>query len=361
MAHLPTSQPDANPNPFPWWSLAGLVEDVAPHLGFEARHHLQHALAVARSLPAELADRFYFEDRGDRSGRPMDFIIGVGNAGRRILAGRNPALTVAPSLTWHPVWAGICKLARRRSVASDPLNLIERILLEFDAPTEAGITPEPWLPGIFIQLPMSERAASLAPVTLAALECATGRALSKAVRRTFLDLTRHLHGETFLPFAAVFPSRDRDVMRVCLSGVRRPQHLTGVLPALGASASLDALTTLNDCWPGRAALGPALVHLDLGDSIRAVVGVEYIFDRGRQRSGQIAEWPFLERLEAMGLLSRDILDRCARWPGRTRTILRHRLSPSVLVRLTTHVKIVWRAGHPLQAKVYFGAGHTSIH
>lgn len=352
---------DASKNLRPWWSLAGLVEDVAPHLGPESRHRLQHALAVARTLPAEVADRFYFEDRGDGSGRPMDFIIGVGNAGRRILAGRNPALTVAPSLTRDPVWAGICKLARRWSVASDPLNLIERILLEVDAPAELGTTPEPWLPGVFIQLPASESANRLAPVTLSALECVSGGALPRAVRRTFLDLTRHLHGKTFLPFAAVFPSRDRDVIRVCLSGVRRPQHLTGLLPALGASASLDVLTGLDDDWPGRRALGPAFVHLDLGDAIRPVIGLEYHFDRDSQRSGQIAEWPFLERLEAMGLLSRDILERCARWPGRTRTILPHRLSPSVLVRLTTHVKILWQAGHPLQAKVYFGAGHTSIH
>ena len=343
----------------PWWSLAGLVEDVTPHLGPESRQRLQHALAVARILPAEFADRVYFEDRGERSDRPMDFIICVSDAGWRILAGRNPALSLAPSLTRHPAWAGIGRLARRRSVASDPFNATERILFEFDAPARAVATPEPCLPGVFVQLPVSEPAASLAPVTLSALEGVTGRALPKAVRRTFLDLTRHLRDDTSLPFAAVFPSRDRDTMRVCLSGVG-PHQLTGLLPALGASASLDELT-LDECWPGHAALGPAFVHLDIGDSIRPVVGLEYHFDRDFQRSGQIAEWAFLERLEAMGLLSRDILDRCATWPGRTRTTLRHRLSPSILVRLTTHVKVVWRAGYPLQAKVYFGVGHTSIH
>ena len=351
--------PDIGLDPPPWWSLAGLVEDAAAHLGPESLHHFQHALAVARALPAELADRVYFEDRGERSGRPMDFIIGVGDAGRRILAGRNPALSLAPSLTRRPVWAGIGKLARRRSVASDPFNVIERILFEFDAPARTGTTPEPCLPGVFVQLPVSEPAVSIAPVTLSALECVTGRALPKEVRRTFLDLTRHMPDDAVLPFAAAFPSRDGDAIRVCLSGVRSRQ-LTGLLPALGASASLDVLTTLDACWPGRAELGPAFVHLDLGRSIRPVIGLEYHFNRIAQRSGRIAEWPFLERLEAMGLLSRDILDRCACWPGRTRTTLRHRLSPSVLVRLTTHAKIVWRAGHPVRAKAYLGAGHTPI-
>jgi hypothetical protein len=161
-----------------------------------------------------------------------------------------------------------------------------------------------------------------------------------------------------LPYAGVFPSRDPDTVRVCLVGAR-PDQLAHLLPGLGSLQGLVELTRdLGRCWPGRAAAAAATIHVDLGASGAPAIGLEYAFDRRAQRSGRIAEWRFLGELESMGLLSRDSVDRCERWPASMRASLRHRLSPSAVLRRLAHVKVVWRPGSRPRAKLYLAAWHT---
>ena len=345
----------------PWWSLATMVEDVTAVKGATSLQPFRHALAVSRRLPAELADRIYFEDRGARSARPMDFIVGVGDAGRKILAGENPALSLPTSLTRDPVWEGISSLAQRWSVPTDPLNRIERIWLEFDAPAPHRTRSHSGTPGVFVDLPLPDHPARSALLALDALECVVGRAFRKrGIRRSLLRLTERLPSGASLPFAAVFPSRRHTGVRVCLAGVR-PGQLAALLPELGETADISGLAnTLDRHWRDRFGPAPAVVHLDLAASIPPAIGLEYHLDRGRQRSGRIAEWPFLLRLQAMGLLSTDSLARCAGWPATTRLTMRHRISPSILARRVAHVKIVCRAGPAVTAKVYLAAAATSL-
>jgi hypothetical protein len=359
MDEHPLSQGMATSTPG-WSSLAGLVEDVLASAPSESPGCFGHALRVGSTLPAELAEWLYFEDRGGCESRPIDFIIGVGEAGRRILAGRNPALSISELCARDPVWTGIAALARRWSTPSDPLSAIERIWLEFDAGAPGRIPARPSAPGVFIDLPWSRQPAEFAPATLSALERVLGRAFPAETRRDFLELARRLPEDVSLPYAGVFPSRDPDTLRVCLAGTR-PDRLRHLLPRLGRLPGLVDLTKdLDRRWPGRAAAAAATIHVDLGASVASAIGLEYAFDRRAQWRGRIAEWRFLEELADMGLLSHDSLDRCARWPASRRASLRHRLSPSAVLRRLAHVKIVWRSCNRPEAKLYLAAWHTPL-
>ena len=345
---------------WPWWSLAALIEDVTAIDATMPLQPFRHALAVARELPAELAHRIYFEDRGGGWPRPMDFIVGVGKAGRTILSGDNPALSMPASLLCDPWWAGITSLAQRWSTPTDPLSGIKRIWLEFDAPEPRCAAPRSGAPGVFVDLPASEHPVRSVPLALDALECVAGHAFAKTSRDLLFHLAERLPSGASIAFAAVFPSRRHAGVRVCLTGVR-PRQLVALRAEIDEPADISGLSNAVDRhWRDRFGVAPAVIHLDLGNSVRPAIGLEYHFDRGAQRSGRVVEWPFLWHLQTMGFLSTDTLARCARWPATTRTTLRYGISPSVLVRRVAHVKVVCQADSAVTAKVYFAAAATSI-
>lgn len=316
---------------------------------------------LADRLPAVLSRCLYFETRLADRGGLADLSLAVENEGAEILAGANRRIALPAEFATSPVWQRIRSFCRQWLVDSTSLRrAVGRIWLEFDMPLREphGGDPPP-VPGIFIEWRRAafggaspEARFQVAAEALAAL--LDGEALRAAAPLVRSAMTSLPTG-AYPPYLGIMLQRAGGGIRLCVERFDgRP--LLAFLRAIGWPGAYDVLDQLMvdvaRVRRGAAFVGPGITAVDLGGQAVPRVGLEYVFSRRPQLSGQLQEGRFLDLLVLRGWCDADRRRELARWPGCTTHVLAHDLWPSVLHRRLNHVKLSVGDEARIEAKAY---------
>lgn len=310
--------------------------------------------ALGGHIPAALPQAFYLECRLRAGPAPVDWIVRVGDAGREILAGRNPRIRLAEALTSSPVWARIARFCA--AWADEPVlaSAISHLWLEFDlAPCGPGVPA----PSVFAAT--SERVVrSFTPGEWAGLADRLLALLGPGSADTRRALQRALAARpagTRIPYLGFMLGRAEQPVRLYLAGVG-----AGALPAaLGRAGWRGDAHELEALLAGVAAAGEApeigMAHLDVDGEVLPRVGIEYTLRRPEQLRGTVVETGFLDHLVALGLCAPERRPGLTQWSGHTVAALRHELWQSVMLRRLNCIKLVHVPGRAAEAKGYLRA------
>ena len=335
---------------------------------------------AARQMPALLTKRLYFELRLVEANERVDFSVQVDRTCRRILTCDDERFAVGSELAAEPLWEHVRALA---AAWSTPGSLLDRALasiwLEFDLALHAVGCGAP---GVFVDFTRqafasgtpSERAA-LAAV---AVEPLLRRPMSSAVRRALDHAFAVLPATATIPYAGVLLPRLSNVIRVCVDGldagnlvrylraVGWPGHVHEVADALRdfvAAEPTDGKVAVNSAGTNpqqRALPQRTLLHLDIGATIEPRLGVEFSLGRRSQLRGIVGETEFMRSLVARGFCTAAALAALQTWPHCHYAQLPNELWRSFVVRRINHIKLVFDAGVPPEAKAYLCAGYEYV-
>lgn len=332
-------------------------------------------MAVAAQLPGALAHSvFLFECRLGDPHPAADFLVcaSARHGGREPLAdlaapGRGYTPTGA-ALAAHPIWQRVVTLARAWADPTTPLHgALTDVWLEFDLP---GAAPPIPLPSVFFGGPLppdtapADRAARQLDRMGQAIRLLTGRDLPAPVAGQLARCLTALPPGAQSPVAAVLPARNTGAIRLVLDGIAAAE----VLPYLERIGWPGPRDRVAQALPGLAARCDYLwLDLDVDTTLAPKVGVECVFHSGPAQAGWPAFFAYLAELGLCradkgaavlaypGTLAADAAG--AAWPAPLREVAAV-LGPigyRRLVREIHHVKLVFEADRPLEAKVYLAA------
>ncbi|MEM7582107.1 MAG: hypothetical protein AAF560_01890 [Acidobacteriota bacterium] len=308
--------------------------------------------AAAARLPAALTQSFYLECHlaGDVS--RTDLILEIGDAGRVILAGENPAIQLERSVSAHPTWEHLAQLCRQWIHRPNGVcRQVQRLWLELDLDVEAGRQAVP-APRLFVDwhqpLPAASARRTLEPF-LNAFGALTGAPASEA-REALRYCLDGLTPETSIYSLGLFPEHREPALRLCVRGpetrqveyVRKLERF-GELPCLPLASSEEGQR-------GR------ILHLDASRH-----GIDRIgFERGlRQlKSPDLLKDTYLDCLVDAGLCSPAKRLALAAWPGGRVETFPHEIWPSLAARWVNHVKVTQTADGAQRAKAYLCHRHV---
>lgn len=278
-------------------------------------------------------------------------------------------------LTTHPAQ----RTPTRESLASDPWRRVfnfctewsnpESILyqqvpfiwLEFDMNEPPPAVPDPFLifclQPSFMQGPLKETRPEgrVDPASVeaqrrlmrAGLAPLLSRPLDPRVEERLAACARALPGTGHLVHLAPHNTRGLDSYRLVLSISR--DELPDYLMRIGWPGSM---AVLSDLLSSMFNLSSGLdVDLDIGDTVLPTIGMSSYNAIGDPRWRRL-----LDTLVARGVCTPAKREAALRWPGRSEVTLPGHKWPSELQR-TLEVKVVYRQGEPLLAKVYLVFEH----
>ena len=192
---------------------------------------------------------------------------------------------------------------------------------------------------------------------MAELLAVVGRTPSPGAQQRLRAVLDALPASAVLTYAGVMLARETSATRLCVMGLSRTE-LQAWLRSVrwpGDEARLRTLmASLADPASGGQAQ-PAIVHVDVGESIDGAVGLEYPLARHPQLAGEVAESAMLDNLVARRLVSAAVAAALRDWAGYEERTLAHELWPSVIVRRVNHLKLVLSATGALHLKLYLCA------
>lgn len=346
----------------PEYPLSGTLDAVAPYVPppLVPAPAWGAVRAAAARLPAALAAAAYLECRLGEAGGPVDLIVRVDAAGREILAGRNPAISLPSPLRDDPAWGRLAALCRRWADAPGPAwRRVRHLWVELDLGETGGEKTVP-APSLFLALdPEADPAeveALLREAGAAVLPGGVPPADREAARRV---LARRPPG-CRVPYLGLLAGRAGAPPRIYLSGVGAG-GLAAALEAAGWPGPAGEVEEVLAALGGEAAPPVGMIHVDAREGAPPRLGVELTLARPCQRRGEIAERGFLDRLAELGLCTPARRDALPRWPGAELRTLPHELWPSRVERRVNCVKLVFEPGRPLYAKAYLLATPHPVH
>lgn len=260
----------------------------------------------------------------------------------------------------EPVWGRVWELCRRW--ADERGRLASRVKLlwfeiDMDEADRGGAVPSP---GVFVRFDPATTATESAESWRALLSEVLSILAGEPPRPELLRELERCRGAmppgAHLQYVGLMLSRGVEAVRFVFAGPAEADW-PAFLAAVGMSArvarlrkDLAGVTSV----AGRALHpGPTAIQLDLGHAgVLPRFGGEFVLDRPAQGEGRIAEMSFLEHLVARKLCSEEKLAALLELPGR-----RLRPTGDLLVghsRAIHHVKIVFDAEGPAEAKAYYG-------
>lgn len=334
------------------WSLADTIErSLSEDVRAFPPEALGRVLGLARTLPAALTGRFYFESWLGRDAPRLDLIVKVDAGRRAVLADENlPVPRTAE-------WARLIEFARRWSDRRSPIHReVKAVWLEFDleaerTPLEAGAHPR-----VFIDF---HRQAHRQPRieqrvrTIASALGALGMEMPAGVRARLGRSLSHLPPGATIPYVGLSLSRALTSLRACVLGLGwSPLRY---LESIGWPGDLGALRAalLDRLPPATAAARLSLLHVDLEDEPSPRLGIELPFPREGQPKGELKGETLLDDAARHGWCAPGTRAAVASWPGAAIRGLAHEIWPSRIVRQVSHLKAVYGAGHDLALKAYF--------
>lgn len=259
---------------------------------------------------------------------------------------------------WRRV-AGFC--AEWSSAGSLLHQKVPFIWLEFDMNRPPPVVPDPFLifclqPG-FMKGPLAERrpegrvdpasAEAQRQLMLAGLAPLLTRPLDPRVEERLTACARALPTTGHLAHLAPHNTRGLDSYRLVLAISR--DELPEYLRRIGWPGSMDVLS---DLLSSLFNLSSGLdVDLDISDTVLPTIGMSSYNPIGDPRWRRL-----LDALVARGACTPEKREAVLRWPGRSEVMLPGYKWPTELHR-TLEVKVVYREGAPLLAKVYLVFEH----
>ncbi len=347
-------------------TLAGSLGVVAPHLPVTlvSDSAYDRVRAVASMLPAPLSSWIYLERAlgCDDADDAVDLIVNVDARAGAVLAGRNAAATIDPSLSSHPVWKRVRDFAVEWLDECSALHAdVPELWLEFDL--DAGHSPaDVPVPSVFVDFSADVYRGSprrRVDAAIRALDVLAGGQLAAGTVDTLRRCIEQLPPHGLPLYAGSMLARAKCGVRLCIMGLN-PAELSAYLGAIGWRGARDELQRLT-CelarLDGEAHERPAIAHLDIASDLLLRIGLEYTFAREPQASGKIAEVKLLDFLVARGLTKPGERAGLLEWPASGVATMPHELWPSAITRRVNHVKLVFDGDGRLSAKAYLCFGH----
>lgn len=344
----------------PQFSLADTLNTITPYLprALVTLPVLAHVRDAARPLPAALTNRIYLETRLHAEDPSVDLSFDTSATGYEILAGRNPAIPFPETVSGCTAWTRLQNLYRAFAGQSAVLGRYgSQILLEFDI--ETGRTPVP-TPGVFVGLTQGgcqepeardqrRKPQLFTRFVREVLACLHEKSLPRSVRNQLHACCAALPPRAELSYVGFMPARPHRAIRLCITGL----SIDSALEYLNRIGRPSTDQGLRDVLSGFATAAPML-HVDVWDTVRPRLGMEFFLARRPQRTGRLIEHDWLDRLVRTQLCAPEKRDALLAWPGSTALQFPHVFWPTVLRRRVNHVKLVWTP-RTVTAKAYLFA------
>ena len=338
-------------------SMKDYVDPVVPYLpaSLVSGTALQRIDTLARQLPALSTGGF--ECRLGAPRMAVDFHVGFL---------RNLAPSLPDDLRGHPTWQVVEAFCRDWV---DPGSVlyggVDNMILEFDVGTHEASVP---VPAVFISLKAAAArdARTVVESVLERLGVPRDSGRRTCVSRCLDALPPHAR----IAHLGAMASRSAQLLRLNVGGVTPnlvPSYLTRIRWP-GLATELDALVRNVTPYVDHIELA-----IDVSDTVLPRIGVECFL---RKSPPDEPRWPaLLDHLVTADLCSSDKRDGLLSWPGLMQRdgqpgswpghlgmseLFMQSHARSVFVRRLNHVKLVYEAGGPVEAKAYLSFGHYWI-
>jgi hypothetical protein len=306
---------------------------------------------IADRLPAGLCECFGFEIRIGEVQARTDFALQVSTpAAWRLLAGLSASSPVAhgPAAS---AWERITAFGTAWCESGGQLpEVIPSAWLEFDIEPSS---PRRGIPAVFLELGPRVDNAAAAQLALTMIPELAAAPISPSGRRAFAACVENLPPDASISQVGTMLSRSVAALRLCASGLE-PSAIPAYLGSLGTPGLPGLAERILAAAP---VAGERLkVDLDIFDSVRPRVGIEYAVPDSRQLDGQQEpRWhQLLDRLADAGLCTPAKRDAVLEWSGAVRVKFPHRPQPVTAFRGISHAKVEADAEGRLGAKAYVG-------
>lgn len=313
-------------------------------------------LAVAGQLPAYMTAGVYWECRLLERDSRVDLILRVGGNGFRILAGRNPHVTLPSHLKHRRAWGQITAFARTWCDTESLCRFVDGAWLEFDLGGRTGAEMEGPDPSVFLVMRRAATA-GFSTADWCDLVCTLlghfGGA-DRSTRRAVLDAVANRPRNTFIPYVGLMISRSPRPVRLYFSRSTVREIATG-LSAMGWAGKPREFEDFV-AWlaPRRDTGFPAvgMTHVDVLHEVIDRVGIEFPLSRPEQVRGGVIEKPFLARLVDLDLCSERKKAGLLEWSGHSVESFPHELWKTVTSRRVNCVKLDLQHHVVPEAKAY---------
>lgn len=266
-----------------------------------ARDNLAAMRQIAAQLPGALTSFFGFECRLGDTDAASDLLFAINAREMKAMAGQRADAMLPPAFWQIPAWHQVREFCRIASAPASPLTgKIENVWLEFDLASAVATRDTVPIPSAFFGSQCLTADAPLDWFTDCALPTLYGVQLSSNVQARVLGCLRAVpHGGMVFQTGAML-SRQPAFVRLCL--VNFGSRLFG-----------DYLTTIG--WQGDREMVESWIQalaklvdylaldIDVSERIGATIGLECYFNPRRSPQYEPRWYPFLDLLQARGLLT----------------------------------------------------------
>lgn len=332
------------------------VLSLAPAIPPEliAESDLEHLRELTSLFPFDMSADLGFETRlGDERAR-CDFFIQLirGSTGASIVAGKSRIATLSPALLAHPFWKNLIAMFQHWTNPSSRLfREAEIFWLEFDR-EEEGFNP---VPNLFFRV--REKDSGMNPNRWEAMK----EILNETYEVLFgIRFPVHLAGtlqqcmEALPPKAGIYQAgfmvpRKTESIRLVLTSMSW-DDLTGYLKRIGWTGDFEFVDLLFNRYVAK--FDYAVCNLHIAENVLPYLGIEMYFrnlaqprwePRWNENLGHLISDNLVLSSKSLALMA---------FPGITLAGL---LFPVRYIHGINHLKVVYKAGHPLECKAYFGA------
>ena len=230
------------------------------------------------------------------------------------------------------------------------------------------------IPGIFIHTIPIKNNSKLSDynwITQTAIPMLIGRELSVRVEQKIKECIKKIPSNTSLYQVGTMLSRATEKIRLVFKGIKLNQIIPYLNSIGWSNDNKELLIFLNEI---KNYVNRIVLHISIGEQVDPKIGIECSFYTGYSYKEE--EWSsFLDYLIDKGICLPEKKSALLNYPGveQEDTNLDFNLQsymPSVmipdnnytsaLVRFISHVKIVYKPNHPLDAKAYYGIRHFGL-
>lgn len=263
--------------------------------------NLEGMSRIAAQLPGALTSFFGFECRLGDTDAASDILFAINAREMKALAGQRAEAMLPPTFWQIPAWRQVREFCRVAAAPASPLTgKIENVWLEFDMASAVAARDNVPIPSAFFGSQCLTPDAPLDWFTDCALPTLYGVHLSPNVQARVLDCIRAVpHGGMVFQTGAMM-SRQPPFVRLCLVN-------------FGSRVFGDYLTTIG--WQGNRQVVEAWIQalarlvdylaldIDVSENVGATIGLECYFNPRRSPQYEPRWYPFLEFLQARGLIT----------------------------------------------------------
>ncbi|HZQ07058.1 MAG TPA: hypothetical protein VFD70_10800 [Anaerolineae bacterium] len=256
---------------------------------------------IAAQLPGVLTSFFGFECRLGATATASDILFAIDAREMEIVAGRRGGGTLPPEFFQIPAWRRVRDLCSAVSAPHSPLSdKVDNLWLEFDIAQGAGARAEIPVPSVFFGSQCIKSDAPLDWFTDAVLPTLYGEHLSPPVETRVVECVRAMPPNGFVFQVGAMMSRQPPFVRLCLTNFG-PRAYPGYLEEIGWRGAWEQLEEwIHDLTD---LVDMVLLDIDVSERVGATIGLECYFEPRRAPQFEPRWYPFLDFLQARGLLT----------------------------------------------------------